>query len=205
MVGNNTKANIMIRVVLDTQQLFEKLKGIPGAAEAAMRSAIRKGLSKTKTAMRRMLLEKYTVAPAYLRDAIGKPKFNALEGTITIRGMRIPLSKFTHKDVYPGGVEIQERRDSVITLTRAFAPGHPRRKGREWFFEREGEGAPRFPLRLVMGLSVPNMVHERKIEPALKEVMEAAATTELNRVMNGFLSGKLEMRGNRISAADDQE
>ena len=195
----------MIKVMLDTQQLFQKLKGIPGAAEAAIRSAVRVGLRKTKTAMRRMLLEKYTVAPAYLRDAIGKPRFDALSGTIVIRGMRIPLSKFTHRDVYPGGVEIQERWDSVITMTRAFAPGHPRRKGREWFFERESETAPRFPLRLVMGLSVPNMVHESKIEPQLKEGMEVAASLELTRVMEGFLSGKLEMRGNRISAANDED
>jgi hypothetical protein len=98
---------IDIEIKLDTEEAIERLKGIPGGAETAIRSAIRSGLAKAKTAIVASIKKSFTTPLSYIRKAIGTPRYSgigaALTGRLEIKRSRLPIRIFPHRQLPDAG------------------------------------------------------------------------------------------------------
>jgi hypothetical protein len=116
---------IDIEIKLDTEEAIERLKGIPGGAETAIRSAIRSGLAKAKTAIVASIKKSFTTPLSYIRKAIGTPRYSgigaALTGRLEIKRSRLPIRIFPHRQLPDAGGAIF----GTDPPLRVFGGGHP--------------------------------------------------------------------------------
>jgi hypothetical protein len=196
-----------IKIEANFSDAEHKLKNIPGAATAAIKSSIRRGLSAARSQIVKSIRKTYTLPAAYLRNSIGRARISnidsALSGNMTVSSARVPLYLFPHKTVPGGGgVQFEELKGHTSILRHAF--GKELGGGSKFpIVTRAGAGAPRFPLYLLKGLAVPQMLPRNEKE--IMEETERQMMRQLNSVIDGFLSGKLQMRHGRISAAEQEE
>ncbi len=152
--------------------VIRRLQSVPDGARWAMHHAIKDALATGKTEMTRAIRDRYNVPYGWVQGSIGTPKVTGLNGRLDIKGTRVPLYLFPHRDIFPYGVAIQEVKDALpINLLHAFVPKGWGPKGK--IYQREAAGAPRMPIHWIMGLSVPEMAGEiAHIKPRVEQAME---------------------------------
>src|SRR6266478_2950864 len=115
--------------------VIRRLQSVPDGARWAMHHAIK---------------DRYNVPYGWVQGSIGTPKVTGLNGRLDIKGTRVPLYLFPHRDIFPYGVAIQEVKDALpINLLHAFVPKGWGPKGK--IYQREAAGAPRMPIHWIMG------------------------------------------------------
>jgi hypothetical protein len=188
--------NVEVRGV---DQVVDRLSSLPGAATWVLKMAILKSLRGGRAAAQRFARERYNVAPAYLKQAVGQPRLSGISGFLRIVGNKIPLAAFPHKDVFPRGAEISELKNApVIALRHAFA-----KTAFNQVYERPVKGQRGLPILRMAGLSVPQMVGERKENwPKLQENLETTAILEIQRLTRLILSGEIRARSGATAQSE---
>lgn len=176
-------------------EVIEALKGVPMGARWAIHHAIKDSLDTAKTEITRAIRERYNVPYGIVLAATGRPNVSGLTGWLEVKGSRVPLYLFPHRDIYPFGVAVQELQEGIpINLLHAFTPGNKGQRGnsRMKIYQREESGAPRLPIRWIMGLSVPEMAGETQhIQPRVEKAMEEQYYNRIEHYIQQFLRGNL--------------
>jgi hypothetical protein len=191
------------------QDVIDRLKEIPDGARWAIHHSIKDALATGKTEITKAIRDRYNVPYGWVQSAIGNMRVQGLTGSMQIAGTRVPLYLFPHRDIYPYGVAIEEIKDAPpINLLHAFTPGNKGVRGnsRLKIYQREGPGGERYPIRWIMGLSVPQMAGEiDHIVPRVEHAMEYGHPGQkdgyynrMEHYINMFLSGSL-VPGYRLS------
>jgi hypothetical protein len=191
-----------IQIRFSIEEAVAKLKAMPEVIDVAIRNAIRRGLNTARSAATKAIRKTYSVIPAYLRSAMGKPVIQGLSGILKVTGRPLPLQYFAPSiDRYPSGVQIGILRSSTARIPHAFKIKHPRGAGRASIFERVGPGPARDVLRQLVGPAVPTMINQRN-EDEITQAAAEAAEKQLLATVNALLSGALVFKGGRIRRAD---
>jgi hypothetical protein len=169
--------------------VVKSLDSIKDGAKWALHHAIKDSLDTARTELTRAIRERYNVPYSWVLGAIGKPIVNGLMGFLDIKGTRVPLYLFPHKEIYPFGVAVQEVKGGMpINLLHAFMPKSLGGK----IYQREGESAPSYPIRWISGLSVPEMAGEEShIKPKVEKAMEAEYYRSVTNLIHQYLTGNL--------------
>ncbi|MBV9878403.1 MAG: hypothetical protein JO025_26970 [Verrucomicrobia bacterium] len=123
-------------------------------------------------------------------QAIGRPRWNGLNGSLNIEGPRIPLAEFPTTDSGESGVYINEIKGQMpINLRHAF---QVMRKGP--VYQRETPHGPRLPIRWVMGLSVAQMAGSAKVMPATEARIKEQLAKRLWHYVSQWNAGTLPSR-----------
>jgi hypothetical protein len=175
--------------------VIDMLKNIPSGAKFALHHAIKDSLDSGRTALTKAIRERYNVPYSWVLNAVGRSQVSGLTGFLHITGSKVPLYLFPHRDIFPYGVAIEEvKGEAPINLLHAFTPGNKGTRGSSSLkiFQREGEGAPAYPIRWIMGLSVPEMADETKhVQSKVQLAMEQEYYRSINNLIRQYTSGNL--------------
>jgi hypothetical protein len=177
------------------KQVVDALRNIPNGARFALHHAIKDSLDTARTTLTRAIRDRYNVPYSWVLNAIGKPSVQGLTGFLHITGSKVPLYLFPHRDIFPYGVAIEEvKGEPPINLMHAFTPGNKGTRGSSSLkiYQREGESAPSYPIRWIMGLSVPEMADETKhVQSKVQLAMEQEYYRSINNLIKQYTAGNL--------------
>jgi hypothetical protein len=177
----------MISIQVNPEQLnhvISTLSGIVGGAPFAVNEAIRYTLRRVKTKSGQAATERYNISSRWVTGQAGAPIVGGMSGRMIIAGTRAPLQLFPHTSVWPGGVEVEELKGRATRVRHAFVPG---------VMTRMGPGAPRYPIKPMVGVSAPEMVGEStqvwpNIEAFMEEVMMQRLEHNIMAVTSGYIA-----------------
>jgi hypothetical protein len=184
-----------MQITLNTESLkrIEKLlektpKDIPKALSRAVNEAANKG----KTMVSRTVRASYNVKAKEIAATLSVVRSSpgTLSAYLNYRGMKFPLKRFQAggKSSRKGPVTIQELRGKRTTLAEAF---NVDKFGGNIFVRTSKK---RFPLKQLMGLSVPAMVSGQRLNKQVEDVVQKTfnerAVHAAEVIANDFNTGK---------------
>lgn len=177
----------------DLQKAAELLQGMPGAAQKAAKTAIKKSIRGAKKDATQKAKERYTIKPTYITRTM-KFSFAALGATLTSRGRVNDLAYFKHKPTAvpkrrpPAGQYLYSQvvKGQGGTIAHAFLA--KMKSGHVGVFRRTA-GNSSLPIEKLSGPSTPQMLES----PSVREYVETRAqerlSKELDHEVNAFLMG----------------
>lgn len=166
------------------------LANIPGAAEKAEKSAIKKTVKGIRRFAAQKVKEEYTIQGKYVTRTLST-SFNGSTGELRSEGGVNDLRYFKTnpknrtKRRSKNGVFVQVRRGEGGRLPHAFIAGMD--SGHIGVFERVGRS--RFPIKKMTGPSTPSMLGNPKISEKIAEKMEERLNVNVEHEINAFLNG----------------
>ena len=176
----------------------ELLKGLPGAAEKAAKTAIRKTVRGAKQDAARKVKERYTIKPAYITRTI-RFDFQAggLAAAFRSKGRVNDLAYFKHrpqsvpKHRPPKGSYLfsQVIKGEGGTIEHAFLA--KMKSGHIGVFQRAGHGAQNssLPIEKLSGPSTPQMLESPTVSAFIQKRMEERLQSNIDHEVNAFLMG----------------
>ena len=177
--------NIQIKGLEEVQ---ERLKNFPNGMRRALPDAIRRALTKGRQVATDAIRARSMAKAGWVKDAIGNPVIVGMSGFMRARSTKAPLAMFPHTDLYPAGVSVKElKRGDRMRIRHGFTPASINKV----FVRAGGRGSARYPLREMVGLSVPEMLEDmRDVHPALEAEVEKMLYQRLNDNVDRILSGQ---------------
>lgn len=169
-------------------EFAERLKDFPNGMRRALPDAIRRALITGRQAASDAVRTRYMAKAGWVKEAIGNPTVMGMTGFMRARSTKAPLSMFPHTDLWPGGVSVREmQRADRMRIKHGFTPA-----GIDKVFVRAGgKGSARYPLREMVGLSVPEMLEDqRDVHPAVEKAVEDMLYKRLNDNIERIVSGR---------------
>jgi hypothetical protein len=190
-MASNGLLNITIP---DLPKILANFRGLPHQMTKLLGLSIKDALSAGRTtligrgAASEGIRSRYNVKYRTMMQAIGRPRWNGLNGSLDIAGPRIPLAEFPYKDTGETGVEVQEvKGHNPIVLRHAFAPNNR-------IYQRDTPTTGRLPIRWVMGLSVAQMAKNAAVMPATEARIKEQLAKRLWHYISQFNAGTLPSR-----------
>jgi hypothetical protein len=176
----------------NTEEIISAFKDIPNGARVAVHYAIKDALDSGRTEMVRAIRDQYNVGYSMVLNAIKPTRVLGMTAELMVSSTRVPLYLFPHRDIYPYGVAIAERKDTEpINMLHAFTPAHTKDQ-KSKIFERESADFSRYPIRWIMGISITEMSMEReKIEPRVTKAIEDEYYRRIDHYLDEFTKGAL--------------
>jgi hypothetical protein len=175
----------------NTEQIVEAFRGIPSGARTAVHFAIKDALDSGRTEMVRAIRDQYNIGYSYVLNAISPTRVLGMTASLQVSSNRTPLYLFPHRDIFPYGVAVAERKDSTVNLMHGFAPDHSRSQ-KSMLYQRENQSTEQYPIRWLMGISVTEMSMERKgIEPLVEKAIEDEYYSRIDHYLDQFTKGVL--------------
>ena len=174
------------------------LAGMPGAAEKAAKTAIRKTVRGARKDAVDKVKDRYTIKPAYVTRTLGF-SFSAggLTGSFKSSGRVNDLAYFKHsprsvpKRRPPKGQYLYSQvvKGEGGTIAHAFLARM--RSGHVGVFQRAGHGASNAPLPIdkLAGPSTPQMLGSPTVSAFIQKRMEERLTKNIEHEVNAFLMG----------------
>ncbi len=176
--------------LIRAQQL---LQGIPGAAQKAANTAIRKSIRGAKKDATDKAKERYTIKPSYITRTM-KVSFQGGGAVLTSRGRVNDLAYFKHKPT-----AVPKRRPAkgnylysqVVkgqggTIAHAFLARM--KSGHVGVFRRTA-GSSSLPIAKLSGPSTPQMLESPGVREFVEKRAQERLSKELEREVNAFLMG----------------
>ena len=167
------------------------LAGIPGGAQKAMHSALKRAGDRAKTEAGRFAAEEYTISKGTFMKNVKvttgvSGSGSGVSMSIKFAGHVLPLLEFNTRYERGGLLTTQVKSNGgAATLQHAFAE---RVYGPLGVYERVG--APRFPVEEKFGPSTGHMMRNeqvvQKMEKTIREEFDKRMEHEIIRVMNGW-------------------
>ncbi|WP_322199427.1 phage tail protein [Acutalibacter intestini] len=171
------------------------LSAVPGGAEKALSSVIKRATSTVKTKSTKAVSEVYAISQKDIRaesNITVKTQMadGGVVGTVRYAGHAIPLYRFNvspKRPAYHEQVTAAVKRNSTPTaLIHAFTA--QMKSGHIGIFERDTR--PRLPVSEKYGPSVPGMAGNleivEQVEEAAQETIEKRLEHEIERILNGY-------------------
>lgn len=180
---------INLQIEFDKNQVSEiekALSGVKNGAPKAMSRAINRTVSFGKTRISKVTREEYTIRAGDIKRASSTYKANAsnLRGEIRFKGRPKQLRDFARR-VNRKGLRVSVKRSTGFKrIPTAFirtinnGPAILRRVG-----------SKRYPLEVLHGPSVPQMVGNVNVTPKVEKDIEAKLSERLDHEMNALLKG----------------
>lgn len=168
-------------------EVIAKLSSVPGGAAFALNHAIGDALTKARTQIARAARERYNIPYGWVLKSVGRPMVAGMTGMLRVAGTKASLALFPHRDINPLGSQVQEMISHFMLLKHAFV-----REGK--VFERPYAGAPRYPIRHLVGLSAAQMADEKKqVWPEIEKALQATLAARLEHYISAILSGDISL------------
>lgn len=169
------------------------LEGLPGAAQKAANTAIRKSIRGAKKDATQKAKERYTIKPTYITRTM-KFSFQGGGAMLTSRGRVNDLAYFKHKPTSP-----PKRRPpkgsylySMVvkgqggTIAHAFLA---KMKSGHVGVMRRTAGNSSLPIAKLSGPSTPQMLESPSVREFVETKAQERLSKELDREVNAFLMG----------------
>ena len=169
------------------------LEGMPGAAQKAARTALRKSINGAKVDAKNKVKERYTIKPTYVTRTI-KAKIEGMSATMTSKGPVNDLSYFITK---PKGVP--KRRPAVGkylysqvvkgqggTIAHAFLA---QMKSGHTGVMRRIAGNSSLPIEKLAGPSTPQMIGHPNVSEYVEQRIQERLAVNIDHEVNAFLMG----------------
>jgi hypothetical protein len=177
--------NIQIKGLAEVQ---ERLKDFPNGMKRALPDAIRRALVRGRQVASDAIRTRYMAKASWVKESIGTPTVAGMSGHMRSRSTKAPLAMFPHTDLYPLGVSVRElARAERMRVKHGFTPAGINKV----FVRAGGRGSVRYPLREMVGLSVPEMLEDmRDVHPVVEKEIEEMLYKRLNDNVDRILAGK---------------
>lgn len=177
--------NIQIRGLPELQ---EKLKEFPNGMRRALPDAIRRALVRGRQVASDAIRARYMAKAGWVKESIGTPTVVGMTGHMRSRSTKAPLAMFPHTDLFPAGVSVRElARAERMRIKHGFTPAGINKV----FVRAGGRGSKRYPIREMVGLSVPEMLEDmREVYPVVEAEIEEMLYRRLNANIDRILTGK---------------
>lgn len=166
------------------------LANIPGAAEKAEKTAIKKTVKGIRRFAAQKVREEYTIQGKYVTRTLST-SFNGASGELRSKGGVNDLRYFKTnpknrtKRKPRNGIFAQVRRSGGGRLPHAFIAGMG--SGHVGVFERVGRS--RFPIKKMTGPATPSMLANPNVSEKIVEKMEERLNVNVDHEINAFLNG----------------
>lgn len=188
-MASNGLLNISIP---DLPKIMANFRGLPNQMHKLLGLSIKDALSAGRTTLIGRggagggIRSRYNVKYRTMLQAIGRPRYNGLIGSLDIAGPRLPLTEFPYRDTGTTGVEVSELKGKApFTLRHAFAvQGH--------IYERSTTS--RLPIRWKMGLSVAQMAKNAEVMKPTEARIKEQLAKRLWHYIGQFNAGTLPSR-----------
>lgn len=180
----------------DLHRAQELLRGIPGAAEKAAKTAIKKSIRGAKQDAAKKAAENYTIQQKYITQTI---RFSFPQGgaVMTSKGSVNDLAYFKHKPQSvpkhrpPTGSYLYSQvvKGQGGTIAHAFLA--KMRSGHIGVFQRAGHGASNasLPIEKLSGPSTPQMLERPTVREFIEERIRERLAKNVDHEVNAFLMG----------------
>ena len=169
------------------------LAGLPGAAQKAANTAIRKSIRGAKKDATQKAKERYTIKPTYITRTM-KFSFQGGGAMLTSRGRVNDLAYFKHKPTSPP--KRRPPKGSYLygmvvkgqggTIAHAFLA---KMKSGHVGVMRRTAGNSSLPIAKLSGPSTPQMLESPSVREFVEDKAQERLSKELNREVNAFLMG----------------
>ena len=174
------------------------LKGIPGAAQKAAKTALNKSVRGAKQDAVQKVKERYTIKPAYITRTLSfSMQMGSMMAVFKSRGRVNDLSYFKHTPASPpkrrpapgNYLYSQVVNGEGGTIAHAFLA--KMKSGHVGVFQREGHGASNLslPIEKLSGPSTPQMLGSKTVSDFIQQRMEQRLATNIDHEVNAFLMG----------------
>src|ERR1700741_3610685 len=155
-------------------EVIARLSSVAGGAAFALNNAIRDALTKARTSIARAARERYNIPYGWVLKSVGRPMVAGMTGMLRVAGTKASLALFPFRDINPRGTQVREMIDRYMILRHAFV-----RSGK--VLERPYSGAPRYPIRHIVGLSAAQMADEKtQVWPEVEKLMQETLAARLS-------------------------
>jgi len=170
------------------EQVQERLKDFPKGMARALPDAIRRALTTGRKVASDAVRTRYMAKAGWVKESLGTPVVIGMTGFMRSRSTKAPLSMFPHTDRWPTGVSVRElKAASRMLIKHAFVPSSIDKV----LIRAGGRGSARYPLKEMVGLSVPEMLEDqRDVEPQVEAAIEETLYRRLNDNIDRILSGR---------------
>jgi hypothetical protein len=169
-------------------EVTEKLGSIPGAVPFAVAHAIQDTLKAVRTQAARAARERYNIPYSWVLSSLGTPRVAGMYGLMQSTGQKAKLSMFPHSVTsgpHGGGEDISELKSHAMHLRHVFHQG---------VLTRGSAGAPRYPLRAMVGLAAPQMIHQQgQVWPNIERFERQKLQERLQHYVDQILSGGISV------------
>lgn len=174
------------------------LAGMPGAAEKAAKTAVRKTVRGARKDAVAKVKERYTIKPTYITRTLGFSfSVGGLTGAFKSSGRVNDLAYFKHNPESvprrrpPKGKYLYSQvvKGEGGTIAHAFLA--KMRSGHVGVFQREGHGASNasLPIEKMAGPSTPQMLGSPTVAEFIQQRMEEQLERNIGHEINAFLMG----------------
>ena len=180
----------------DLDRAAQLLSHIPGAAQKATKTAMRRSIKGAKRDAAQKATENYTIKQKYITRTM-KFSYTADSATMTSKGRVNDLAYFKHK---PQGVPkkrpatgnylySQVVKGQGGTIAHAFLARM--KSGHIGVFQRGGHGiaSASLPIEKLSGPSTPQMLERPTVRAFIEERIQARLSREIDHEINAFLGG----------------
>lgn len=177
----------------DIAKAQELLRGLPGAAQKAANTAIRKSIRGAKKDATQKAKERYTIKPTYITRTM-KVSFTGGGAMLTSRGRVNDLAYFKHKPTAvpkrrpPKGQYLYSQvvKGQGGTIAHAFLA---KMKSGHVGVMRRTAGNSSLPIAKLSGPSTPQMLESPSVREFVETKAQERLSKELDREVNAFLMG----------------
>lgn len=177
----------------ELQQAIGLLQHIPGAAQKAARTAMRKSINGAKTDAKNKVRERYTIKPKYVTRTL-RARVEGMSAVLSSRGPVNDLAYFTHRPK-----NVPKRRPKVGnytwvqvvkgqggTIAHAFLA---RMKSGHVGIMRRTNGNDSLPIEKLNAPSTPQMLGHPSIVKFMEERIRERFDKNMEHEVNAFLMG----------------
>lgn len=177
----------------EIQRAIELLRHMPGAAQKATRTAMRKSINGAKVDAKNKVKERYTIKPKYITRTL-KARVEGMRAILSSRGPVNDLAYFAHRPKSvpkrrPGVGKytwVQVVKGQGGTIAHAFLA---RMKSGHVGIMRRTNGNASLPIEKLNAPSTPQMLGHPSIVKFMEERIQERFSNNMEHEVNAFLMG----------------